>query len=150
MPGTVARCGGSRAVDLIGLPRYVDIDLCEEKELARNRSWGSRISFSGFFERLGRSRIGWVESLDHELCGGDIESRAERGDHVQEPELAAAVHDVQGNKYPVGRIGCFLARLGYSRVAARFIGELRQSGIRAGEDLMIEAPQQVGSSTPRD
>jgi hypothetical protein len=33
-----------------------------------------------------------------------------------------------------------LARLGYPWVAARFIGEFGQSGICAGQDLMIEAP----------
>ena len=85
-------------------------------------------SLAGFFERLDRGRIGRVESLDDELCRGDVECRAERGDHVQEPELAGPARDAQGNEYPVGRAGCLLARLGYSRVAARFLGELGQSG----------------------
>ena len=52
---------------------------------------------------------------------------------------------MQGNKHPVDGIGCFLTRLGYPRVAARFIGQLGQSGISGGEHLVIEAPQQVGA-----
>jgi hypothetical protein len=49
--------------------------------------------------------IGWVESLDHKLCCGDVESCAECGYHVQKAELAETVHDVQGDEYPVDWIG---------------------------------------------
>lgn len=62
-----------------------------------------------------------------------------------QPELAEAVHDMQGYKYPVDWIGCLLTRLGYPWVAARFICELCQPGISGGEHLVIEAPQQVGT-----
>lgn len=57
------------------------------------------------FECLGSGRIGWIEHLDHQLCGGDVKNGAERGDHVQEPQVAQAVREMQGDEYPVGWIG---------------------------------------------
>jgi hypothetical protein len=86
-----------------------------------------------------------VESLDHQLRGGDVEGRAEGGDHVQEPELAAADPNVQGDEYPVGQIGRSGARPGYSRITAHFAGQFGHRWIGARQDLMIDAPQQVGA-----
>ena len=81
--------------------------------------------FKATGKRQGRRRVGRVEGLDHEFRRGDVESGAEGGDHVQEPELAAAGPDVQGDEYPVGRAGRPDARRGYSWIAAHFIGECR-------------------------
>ena len=48
-------------------------------------------------------------------CRSDVESCAECGDHVQQPELAEAVPEWQGHKYPADWIAWFCTRLGYSR-----------------------------------
>jgi len=96
-------------------------------------------------ERLGCGWIGWVEGVDHQFSGGDVKSCAERGDHVQEPELASAVHEVQRHEDLVSRAGVPLIRPGDAWVAAYFTGQLSQPGVPGGENLMIEAPQEVGA-----